>query len=149
MTQTELQDLVERISKEYFTRSFKHEARFNSRLRTTGGRYLLATHDIEINPLMLTEFDEENMIGVIKHELVHYHLHVSGLPYQHKDVQFKQLLKEVGGSRYAPTTSKKQANYIYECENGHQLMRQRRVDTKKYVCGRCRTKLHEVSLVKK
>lgn len=51
---------------------------FNRRLRTTGGRYVLLTHNLEINPLMIEEFDEQNLIGVIKHELVHYHNHIQG-----------------------------------------------------------------------
>lgn len=140
--------LVARISQDEFARPFKHVARFNKRLRTTGGRYLLRSHDIEINPLMLSEFDQENLIGVIRHELVHYHLHVNGQPHQHKDKAFKELLAQVNGARYAPTTSKRIVNYIYECDNGHRMERQRRVNTRKYVCGKCRGRLHEVVLVK-
>lgn len=148
MTPSELQRLVERISRDEFHRDFKHTARFNRRLRTTGGRYLLRTHDIEINPLMLSEFDVENLVGVIRHELVHYHLHVNGQPHQHKDQAFKQLLAEVGGARYAPVTSKRQVNYIYECANGHRMERQRQVDVRKYVCGKCKSRIHEIKLAK-
>jgi len=148
MIDQELQVLVETISTHEFNRTFKHQARFNTRLRTTGGRYLLQSHDIEINPLMLTEFDKDNLMGVIRHELVHYHLHLNGLPHQHRDTAFKQLLSEVSGARYAPVTSKRRVNYIYECPNGHRMERQRRVNTKRYVCGRCREGLHEVALVK-
>lgn len=149
MTPSDLQQLVVAISQEFFGKPFRHEARFNNRLRTTGGRYLLRSHDIEINPLMLSEFDEENLVGVIKHELVHYHLHLNGLPYQHRDTAFKQLLKDVSGARYAPKTSKRQVRHLYECGNGHQMERQREVDVTKYVCGRCRQKIYEVTLVKK
>lgn len=148
MTDQALQILVEQISRDEFSREFTHVARFNTRLRTTGGRYLLRTHDIEINPLMLSEFDQENLIDVIRHELVHYHLHMNGKPHQHKDRAFKALLAQVGGSRYAPTTSKRIVNYIYECENGHRIERQRKINTGKYVCGKCRGRLYEVVLVK-
>ena len=85
MTDSELQALVEQVSLADFGRPFVHKATFNRRLRTTGGRYVLQTHNLEINPLMIEEFDEQNLIGVIKHELVHYHNHIQGLPYQHKD----------------------------------------------------------------
>lgn len=149
MTPTELQTLVEHVSLECFEQPFKHTARFNTHLRTTGGRYLLRTHDIEINPLMLTEFDEANLIGVIRHELVHYHLHVNGQPHQHKDQSFKRLLKQVEGARYAPVTSKRQFKHAYECLNGHRIERQRRVNVQRYVCGKCKGRLHEVALVKK
>ncbi len=42
------------------------------------------------------------LVGIIKHELTHYHLHLLGLGYRHRDRNFKILLKKVGGSRYAP-----------------------------------------------
>lgn len=44
-----LQKLVETTSLDHFNQPFKHKAYFNSRLRTTGGRYVLSTHHIEIN----------------------------------------------------------------------------------------------------
>ena len=50
MNDQALQGLVEKISSEDFGRKFKHRAFFNGRLRTTGGRYRLQDHDIEINP---------------------------------------------------------------------------------------------------
>lgn len=50
MNDQALQRLVEKISSEDFGRKFKHRAFFNGRLRTTGGRYRLQDHDIEINP---------------------------------------------------------------------------------------------------
>lgn len=42
-----LQKMVEKLSEEKFGRKFRHCAYFNKRLRTTGGRYLLKSHDIE------------------------------------------------------------------------------------------------------
>lgn len=53
MTNQELQNLVERWSQESFGRPFLHQAVFNRRLKTTGGRYHLGDHHIDINPLML------------------------------------------------------------------------------------------------
>ncbi|MDR3190995.1 MAG: SprT family protein [Lactobacillaceae bacterium] len=145
MTNAELQILVEKISLEAFNRPFLHHATFNARLKTTGGRYILKTHNLDFNPLMLTEFDLDNLIGVIKHELVHYHNHLQGLGYQHKDAAFKAELMRVGGSRFAPKTSqvknKVKRYWVYTCEKGHALYRQRRIDTVRYVCGQCRTKL--------
>lgn len=144
MTNQELQQLVEKISVEQFKQPFEHRATFNKRLRTTGGRYLLATHDIEINPLMFTEFDLNNLIGIIKHELVHYHLHIRHLPHMHRDKNFKQLLKQVDGLRYAPPVTKPQnpqKYWIYVCENEHKIYRQRRINTTRFVCGHCKTAL--------
>ncbi|MEM5846413.1 SprT-like domain-containing protein, partial [Pediococcus pentosaceus] len=72
MTDLELTQLTRRLAKQFFNQTYPYEARFNRRLRTTGGRYFLRDHHIEINPLMLSEFDEETLVGVIKHELIHY-----------------------------------------------------------------------------
>jgi SprT-like protein len=49
MEDKELQKLVEKVSIESFGKPFRHKASFNSRLRSTGGRYLLGTHNIDIN----------------------------------------------------------------------------------------------------
>lgn len=116
MTNFELQQLVEHISKTAFHQPFRHRASFNNRLKTTGGRYLLATHQLEFNPKManLPVFEQ-----IIKHELTHYHLHLAHKGYQHKDTDFKQLLSQVGGIRYAPDIGQRQKTqhlWHYQCE---------------------------------
>jgi len=146
MTNLDLQHLVEQLSVTEFHRPFLHHAFFNRRLRTTGGRYQLQSHNIDINPKMLTDFDEATLIGVIKHELCHYHLHILGQGYQHRDAAFKQLLARVGGSRYAPQPKSGVAvqayRYTYQCQNcGQVYHRKRRMDTRRYTCGRCRGRI--------
>lgn len=137
MNNQQLQSLVEQISLKDFGKPFQHQATFNPRLRTTGGRYLLKTHAIEINPKMLTEFSKATLIGVIKHELCHYHLHLAGLSGRHNTRAFKTLLKRVGGSRYAPKP-KHWHTYQYRCERcGHIYRRRRRINVKLYVCSLC------------
>ena len=138
-----LQELVAAISMKYFGKKFKHQAYYNKRLKTTGGRYHLNTGDIDINPLVETIHGQAELIGVIKHELCHYHLHQAGLPYQHKDREFKVLLQQVGGSRYVKNLQST-ADYqkIYQCAKcQQQYYRQRMINTKKYACGKCRGKL--------
>ncbi|AET29941.1 SprT family protein [Leuconostoc mesenteroides] len=141
MTDNELQNLVEKISFDSFDRPFQHHATFNSHLRTTGGRYLLKTHDLEFNPKMVTL---EDFNKIIKHELVHYHLHLSHQGYQHKDSDFKQLLVRVGGIRYAPDIGERQSSkcqWLYRCENGHDIIRKRRFQTERYRCGQCQARI--------
>ncbi len=146
MTDNELQKLVTDISLTTFHQPFKHRAFFNNRLRTTGGRYQLQSHDIDINPRMLTEHDMTTLIGVVKHELCHYHLHLHHLGYQHRDRDFKKLLSQVGGLRYAPAgpkTRRKKTILTYQCQDcGLVFQRQRHINLQKYRCGRCRGKLH-------
>ncbi|PKG23699.1 SprT family protein [Niallia nealsonii] len=147
MTDKELQLLVEDISREHFGVEFLHYAMFNARLRTTGGRYLLKSHNIEINKTYLDEFGMNELIGIIKHELCHYHLHLRNMGYQHRDKDFKQLLEKVGAPRYCSHLPQKQLSktkkvIIYKCQSCFQLFyRSKRVNTEKYVCGKCRGKL--------
>lgn len=141
LRQDDLQAFVEKVSLESFGRPFRHQAIYNNRLQTTGGRYHLADHHIDFNPKMA---HQDDFIGVVKHELTHYHLHLAHRGYQHKDADFKSLLQQVGGSRYAPAlgpTKQQTVKWHYRCQNGHDFYRKRRVDTKKYRCGQCRTQL--------
>ncbi len=146
---SELQQLVERISVESFNRPFVHRARFNPRLRTTGGRYLLHTHDIEINPKQYEFFGEDVLSGIIKHELCHYHLHLQGRGYKHRDSDFIRLMEKVGAPRFCETipgtTNQQRVTHLYECINcKQQYSRKRRINVERYVCGRCRGKLNKL-----
>lgn len=148
MEDYQLQALVERLSMEYFQKPFKHRAVFNHRLRTTGGRYLLQSHDIEINRKYLEQLGEEELIGIIKHELCHYHLHLEAKGYQHRDQEFKALLKKVGAPRFCnmlpdrPATNRSHKILRYRCSKcGLVFKRKRAINVTRYVCGKCRGKL--------
>ncbi|MGX7024210.1 SprT family protein [Vagococcus hydrophili] len=137
MTNEELQKLVEEISLQFFKKPFNHQASFNKRLKTTGGRYHLSSHQLDFNPLVLEKHGEEELIGVIKHELCHYHLHLENRGYQHKDQDFKQLLKATGGSRFVKTLVEKKEIRLqsYQCQTcGALIKRKRRVNTEKFGC---------------
>ncbi|MDB5085050.1 MAG: SprT family protein [Bacilli bacterium] len=151
MTNGELQKWVCQISQTHFNRQFQHTARFNSRLRTTGGRYLLKSHSIELNPHHLALHGEEALLGTLKHELCHYHLHLMGKGYRHQDADFKELLARVGGSRYCPDTGLRRVSskrYFYTCTRcSCEYVRKRKVILDKYRCGRCSGRLKLVSAV--
>ncbi|MCI1859362.1 MAG: SprT family protein [Sporolactobacillus sp.] len=149
MTDEELQRLVEHISLEYFHRPFRHQASFNSRLRTTGGRYLTDSHVIELNEKQLDYYGLADFIKIIKHELCHYHLHLTGKGFHHYDADFKRLLRRVGGSRFCGsipgTTRRSQLRYHYRCAAcGRTFIRKRKLNTSKYVCATCGGKIHLV-----
>lgn len=140
MNEHELQQLTQEISRSSFHREFTHKITYNRRVRSSGGRYLLKTGNIEINPLVEQELGLEALIGVIKHELCHYHLHQTGGGYRHRDADFKRLLHQVGGSRFVERM--KEPNFIYECTAcHHRYPRMRKMNTNRYVCGKCRGKL--------
>jgi len=153
MEQKELQLLVERISIELFGKPFKHKASFNPRLRSTGGRYLLVTHNIEINKKYLEQLGEKELVGIIKHELCHYHLHLEGKGYQHRDQEFKMLLKKVGAPRFCTQLPERQVKrsgsakkiLLYQCTKCQlSYKRKRSINTSRYVCGRCSGKLTKI-----
>ncbi|MCM3745016.1 SprT family protein [Sporosarcina luteola] len=142
MEQRNLQQLVQQLSIEAFGKPFIHEARFNPRLRTTGGRYKLSDGSIEINPAVVELYDMEELVGIIKHELCHYHLHQEGKGYRHGDVDFKKLLRETGSPRYCKPlgkpSSKPKKIHLYQCKScGLEYRRKRRMDVRKYRCGKC------------
>ncbi|HWO97896.1 MAG TPA: SprT family protein [Bacillus sp. (in: firmicutes)] len=149
MNDKQLQEMVESISIEFFYKPFRHKAYFNPRLRTTGGRYLLSSNNIEVNKLYYEKKGLKEIEGIIKHELCHYHLHLEGKGYKHSDRDFKQLLKKVGAPRFCSPLSdsgtKKKIIHYYECEAcSHLYRRQRRIDVKRYVCGKCKGRLKKV-----
>lgn len=153
MDNEQLQQLVEKLSIDHFDRPFVHQATFNARLKATGGRYFTKSHNIEISPHQLNAFGLEEMIKIIKHELCHYHLHILKRGYQHRDQDFKQLLAKVGGSRYCQTlperkNRKQQAvKYALICQQCDMIYyRKRKMDVKKYRCGKCAGKLFLKSL---
>lgn len=152
MTNEEVHLLVEQLSMDYFQRPFLHQAYFNPRLKTTGGRYLLNSHNIELNYALYQYFGMNELKGIILHELCHYHLHIQGLGYKHGDADFKNLLKAVGAPRYCstlPIDRKKPLpyKYMYQCQQcSLQYQRKRRVDLQKYRCGKCKGHLISIEL---
>lgn len=137
MTDQELQRLVEVTSLQAFGRPFKHRARFNARLRTTGGRFHLQDQHLDFNSRLFAAITPEERLGIIKHELCHYHLYRAHRGYRHRDADFKQLLQAVGGSRFAPSLPHA-AKYHYVCTQcGQAYARQRRIDLRRYRCGKC------------
>ncbi|MCY9592002.1 SprT family protein [Paenibacillus chitinolyticus] len=146
MDDGQLQEWVEQISLQAFGWPFRHRARFNRRLRATGGRYFTKSHDIEISWHQWETYGRDDVEKIIKHELCHYHLHLQRRGYQHRDADFKLLLKQVGGTRFcrALPQRKEPASYKYKLKCvacGTEYYRKRKMDVRKYSCGKCRGKL--------
>lgn len=153
MKNEELQQLVKEISLSYFNKPFLHKSYFNDRLRTTGGRYMLDTHHIEINRKYYHYFGKEELVAIIKHELCHYHLHLEGKGYRHRDKDFKELMSSVGAPRFCSalpqlkrSRSRKIVKYICsDCNSIYQ--RKRRINTDRYVCGKCQGRLRYMETI--
>lgn len=137
LTNEALQALVEGISLAYFGAPFQHLARFNPRLKTTGGRYHLMSHNLDFNPLVYEYYGQEELEKVIKHELCHYHLHRQGKGYHHRDKDFRELLKQTGGTRFVPPLAPKNQRKTqhYECVVcQHRYTRKKRMNVANYRC---------------
>ncbi|WP_315906559.1 SprT family protein [Priestia koreensis] len=148
MDNKDLQSLTEEISIKDFHKPFLHRAYFNKRLKTTGGRYDLQMHNIEINEKHFQMYGISEVEGIIKHELCHYHLHIEGKGYKHRDQDFRELLKRVKAPRFCRSVKANnsvQVVHEYRCSVCQQVyMRRRRINTDKYVCGKCRGKLIKI-----
>ncbi len=154
MDNNKLQQLVEEISLAFFKKPFRHQALFNFRLRSTGGRYLLANHNIEINKKYYELFGEKELIGIVKHELCHYHLHLEGKGYRHRDHDFRTLLKMVEAPRFCTPLPNQQKQkrvskiLVYACVDcSQEYKRKRALNTSKYVCGKCKGKLMRLKVL--
>ncbi|MGN1387097.1 MAG: SprT family protein [Bacillus sp. (in: firmicutes)] len=151
MNDEQLQKLTEELSLQYFRKPFLHKAFFNRRLRTVGGRYMLASHNIEINYRYFEQYGMDEITGIIKHELCHYHLHLEKRGYKHRDRDFKELLKEVGAPRFCTPLKKVEehkkveSKYVFQCKSCQvRYVRKRNINVNKYVCGTCRGPLQKI-----
>ncbi|TCD46161.1 SprT family protein [Streptococcus sp. X16XC17] len=135
-----LTDYVQQVSLEDFGKPFKHQAYWNNRLRSTGGRFFPKDGHLDFNVQMLEQHGFDVFRKIVRHELCHYHLYFEKKGYKHGDHDFKDLLKAVNGLRYAPALPL-QAGIVrsYYCQTcGQVYVRKRRIDLAKYRCGKCR-----------
>ncbi|MDR1606496.1 MAG: SprT family protein [Streptococcaceae bacterium] len=133
-----LLSFVQWVSLTDFSLPFEHEARFNRRLRSTGGRFFPQDLHLDFNEKMYDAFSEDVFRQIVQHELVHYHLYRAGQGYRHGDPAFKNLLAQVGGLRFAPALPDV-ARISYQCVScGKIYQRRRQLNLKKYRCGVCR-----------
>ncbi|GAA0431723.1 SprT family protein [Lentibacillus halophilus] len=144
MDETELNTRINALSLQYFNKPFMDKAVYNNRLRTTGGRYIPSKRTIEVNPKYAEETNDDNLSGILKHELCHYHLHIEGKGYKHGDKDFKELLKKTGAPRYCTPlpSAERQLKHKYRCKQcGRVYERIRRINLQKYRCGQCKGEL--------
>ena len=69
-----LTNYVKQVSLEDFGWEFRHQAYWNKRLRTTGGRFFPKDGHLDFNPKIYETFGLETFRKIVRHELVHYHL---------------------------------------------------------------------------
>ncbi|WP_350344772.1 SprT family protein [Proteinivorax tanatarense] len=146
ITNEKLTELAATISTKFFehlpyiSTNFEHNCTNNNRLRTTAGRFLIPSCNIEVNPKYYARYGQQSLHDVIKHELVHYHLYRLNLGFKHKDKDFKQLCKIVDAPRFCHQMQS--PKYRYKCSKCNtEFLRMRKVNVKKYRCGKCKGSL--------
>ncbi|MCB2893008.1 SprT family protein [Streptococcus suis] len=139
----DLNKYVQEVSLRDFGKEFRHVAIWNRRLRSTGGRFFPRDGHLDFNPKHLEEQGLEVFRKIVRHELCHYHLYFEKKGYRHGDRDFKELLAAVDGLHYAPKLEQAaKPSLLYTCQScGQVYQRKRRIDLKKYRCGKCRGKL--------
>lgn len=141
----DLTKYVQQVSQEDFGWEFRHTAHWNNRLRSTGGRFFPRDGHLDFNPKLYEEHGLDIFRKIVRHELCHYHLYYQNKGYKHGDLDFKELLRAVDGIRFAPPRKSGTIRYFYQCQSCDQeFVRRKRIDLRKYRCGRCRGILQQI-----
>jgi predicted SprT family Zn-dependent metalloprotease len=119
-------DLI-RIFSEWNLKSFGGrlpvpEIRWNTRLRTSAGRFIPHKQRsiIEIAGYLMDEPDAEALIrDTMGHEMIHYLLWVDRKPYGHTP-EFHQIMERIGVSRYNPVPKHRPFKHCYVCSTCEQ-----------------------------
>ncbi len=95
------------------------ELRWNSRLKTSAGRFIPDPEKIviEMATYLCDENDAENLLrDTMGHEMIHYWLFVQGKPYGHTS-EFHQKMAEIGVSRYNSVPKHRPFKHCYACKS--------------------------------
>lgn len=108
---------LEAIARQFLSRNFQIDLHIpikrNNRLRSSLGRYVMDREGsplrIELSGYLLTYGKKEVVIGVLKHECIHYAFHQKGKPMEDGTYEFEQALKRYG----APSTKTLKVGKFY------------------------------------
>jgi SprT-like protein len=132
-TEAELTALARQLSLTWWQRPFAGTIHWNSRLRTSAGRYVVSSQIIELNQNYAENFGDQALAETIKHELIHYHFPQAG----HGPV-FRREARRVGCARFCQPLPGPVRWQVYQCRRcGALIRRRRRFDTKRFRCGNC------------
>jgi predicted SprT family Zn-dependent metalloprotease len=97
--------------------------RWNSRLRTTAGRFCPGSHNpfrpkisvIEVADYLRQHKEgEKHVRDTILHEMIHYWLWWNKKPYGHT-AEFHRIMRATGAQRFNPVPMEKPVKYWYQC----------------------------------
>lgn len=138
----ELCKKTETISIDIFKKNFGHKVEYNRRLRSTGGRMVFPIHNgkvvekdifMQINPRL----SQQQLNGVIKHELAHFFIFKKKGIHRENDKDFQKLLSTIKAPRYSPLKPVHHFLYVYQClkNDKHLYYRHRKINIIAMRCG--------------
>lgn len=147
MTERELTEIAKQFLQSNYGLTLEIPIHRNNRLRTTLGRYIVSHQNeplrIEIAGNTLTYGTKSAIIGILKHECIHYALHMKGLNYRDGNPQFEAELQKHG----APRTNTQMIGkyYVFQCvkcqKEGKSKNKQLVLHPTKYLTKCCNAKL--------
>lgn len=133
LCESELLALTTRLSLTWWQRPFTGTVCWNSRLRTSAGRFSHRTQTIELNLRHASHFGHGSLEETIKHELIHYHFPGAG----HGPI-FRQEAARIGCARFCQPIPRPVRVHTYQCQQcGATFQRRRSFNTRKFRCARC------------
>lgn len=140
-TEKALEQAAQEFLKEAFDMDLEIPVKINGRLKVVYGRYKYFMYSrepiqIEISKEYITYCSDEEILGVLKHECVHYALHQLGKPSNDGDKFFEETLSAFGIPATG-TIDHKGLMHIYECIECKSVYRRLRKVARG---GRCKCK---------
>lgn len=137
----------EKIANDFLQENFNIELsipiRLNGRLKRNLGRYLCLSDGtplrIEIAKDHIKYYTQKEVVDTLKHECVHYALHMLGLPFGDGDDYFEDTLKRLGVCSTG-TMKHKGLTHVYNCDCKEEHLSITRFNVNRYRCGNCRGK---------
>lgn len=144
----ELEQISNTFLQDNFNTSLNIPLVINGRLQKTLGRFKSTLNritreriplKIELSQNLINTNDNNIIVDVLKHELIHYALCSNNQPFSDNDYIFIHTCNKMN----VPLTNTiriQRKQHIYECENGHIIKRVRRFNENNYKC-KCHGKL--------
>jgi SprT-like protein len=140
ITVHQLTKIAEEFLKKEYDMELTVPIRFNGRLKTALGRAKFTRRGsfsdykperIELSKNLIANYTDEEIVDVLKHELVHYACFMLGKPYDDGEKYFENELKRLGvvGTGVLKYKGKM---HVYACNQCKQTVAQRARKTSKY-----------------
>lgn len=135
--------------KEHFDLELRVSITINPRLTRALGRYVSRGSEplsVELSKQLLENHSKAEVYDVLNHELVHYSLHMLGLPNDDRDRAFINACNRLGVS--LTNSIKTQTVRLYQCDcRVHRS--QKRVMVSRVRCKHCNSRLHFIGTEKR